>query len=62
MVEWGIERPSFAKDEDEITVEDRAKDDKWSRPPALQGYLAHRKTPTPRGPLEDPRYRPTVGS
>jgi len=24
---------------------------------ALQGYLAHKKTPTPLGPPEDPRHR-----
>jgi hypothetical protein len=28
----------------------------------VQGYLAHEKTPTPLGPPEDPRHRPTVGS
>ena len=28
----------------------------------LQGYLAHKKTPTPLGPPWDPRYWPTVGS
>jgi hypothetical protein len=28
----------------------------------LLGYLAHKKTPTPVGPLLDPRHRPTVGS
>ena len=28
----------------------------------LQGYLAHKKTPTPPGPPKDPRHRPTVGS
>ena len=27
---------------------------------ALQGYLAHKKTPNPLGPLLDPRHRPTV--
>jgi len=26
----------------------------------LQGYLAHKKTPTPLGPPEDPRHRLTV--
>ena len=29
---------------------------------ARQGYLAHKKTPTPLGPPYDPRHRPTVGS
>jgi len=29
---------------------------------SLQGYLAHKKTPTPLGPPYDPRHRPTVGS
>ena len=29
---------------------------------SLQGYLAHKKTPTPLGPPKDPRHRPTVGS
>ena len=28
----------------------------------IQGYLAHKKTPTPLGPPQDPRHRPTVGS
>ena len=28
----------------------------------LQGYLAHEKSPTPLGPPEDPRHRPTVGT
>ena len=28
----------------------------------LQGYLAHKKMPTPLGPPTDPRHRPTVGS
>jgi len=28
----------------------------------LQGYLAHRKTPTPLGPPLDPRHMPTIGS
>ena len=28
----------------------------------IQGYLAHKKTPTPVGPPSDPRHRPTVGS
>ena len=28
----------------------------------LQGYLAHKKTPTPLGPPEDPGPRPAVGS
>ena len=28
----------------------------------VQGYLAHKKTPTPPGPPLDPRHRPTVGS
>ena len=28
----------------------------------VQGYLAHNKTPTPLGPPQDPRHRPTVGS
>jgi len=28
----------------------------------LQGYLAHKKTPTPQGPPYDPKHRPTVGS
>ena len=28
----------------------------------LQGYLAHKKTPTPLGPPQDPCHRPTVGS
>ena len=28
----------------------------------VQGYLAHKKTPTPLGPPQDPRHRPTVGS
>ena len=28
----------------------------------VQGYLAHKKTPTPLGPPQDPWYRPTVGS
>ena len=27
-----------------------------------QGYLAHKKTPIPLGPPEDPRHRPTVES
>ena len=26
----------------------------------VQGYLAHQKTPTPLGPPEDPRHRPTI--
>jgi len=30
--------------------------------PILQGYLAHKKTPTPLGPPYDLRHRPTVGS
>ena len=30
--------------------------------PALQGYLAHEKTPTSLGPSQDPRHRPAVGS
>ena len=29
---------------------------------SLQGYLAHKKMPTPLGPPYDPRHRPTVGS
>jgi len=29
---------------------------------ALQGYLAHKKTPTPLGHPKDPRHRLTVGS
>ena len=28
----------------------------------IQGYLAHKKPPTPLGPPKDPRHRPTVGS
>ena len=28
----------------------------------LQGYLAHKKKPTPLGPPYDPRHGPTVGS
>ena len=28
----------------------------------LQGYLAHKKTPHPLGPPQDPRHRLTVGS
>ena len=28
----------------------------------VQGYLAHKQTPTPLGPPSDPRHRPTVGS
>jgi len=28
----------------------------------LQRYLAHKKTPTPLGPPQDPRRRPTEGS
>jgi hypothetical protein len=28
----------------------------------VQGYLAHKKTPTPLGTPWDPRQRPTVGS
>jgi hypothetical protein len=28
----------------------------------VQGYLAHKKTPTPLGPPEDPRHMPAVGS
>ena len=28
----------------------------------VQGYLAHKETPAPLGPPEDPRQRPTVGS
>ena len=28
----------------------------------IQGYLAHKKTPTPLGPPYDPRHGPTVGS
>ena len=31
-------------------------------PETLQGYLAYKKTPTPRGPASDPRHRPRVGS
>ena len=33
-------------------------------PPRLpfQGYLTHKKTPTPLGPPQDPRHMPTVGS
>ena len=34
----------------------------WWRSLAVQGYLAHKKTPTPPGPPYDPRHRPTVGS
>ena len=29
---------------------------------SVQGYLAHKRTPTPLGPSYDPRHRPTVGS
>ena len=29
---------------------------------SLQGYLAHKKTPTSLGSPQDPRHRPTVGS
>ena len=32
------------------------------RPQTLQGYLAYKKTPTPLGPPQDPRHRPTAGS
>jgi len=28
----------------------------------MQGYLAHKKTPIPLGPSQDPRHKPTVGS
>jgi len=28
----------------------------------VQGYLAHKKTPTPLGPPQGPRHMPTVGS
>jgi len=28
----------------------------------IQGYLAHKETPTPSGILQDYRHRPTVGS
>ena len=28
----------------------------------LQGYLAHKETPTPLRPPSDPRHSPTVGS
>jgi hypothetical protein len=30
--------------------------------PLVQGYLAHKKTPTPMGPPQDIRHKPTVGS
>ena len=33
-----------------------------SRWKVVQGYLAHKKTPSPLGTPEGPRYRPTVGS
>jgi len=29
---------------------------------SIQGYLAHMNTPTPLGPPEDPRHRPTIES
>jgi len=29
---------------------------------SLQGYLAHKKTPTPLGPPQAPGHRPTIGS
>ena len=32
-----------------------------SNPEPWQGYLAHKKTPTPLGPPYDPRHMPTVG-
>ena len=32
------------------------------QPVALEGYLAHTKTPTPLGPPYDPGHSPTVGS
>ena len=38
---------------------------KWrvaSQAPAVQGYLARKKTPIPLGPPQDPRLGPTVGS
>ena len=28
----------------------------------IQGYLAHKKTPTPLGHPQDPRHTPAVGS
>ena len=31
-------------------------------PYTLQGYLAHKKTPTPLGQPHDPRHSPNVGS
>ena len=37
----------------------------WTRAPqdeVLQGYFAHKKTPNPLGPPQDPRHMPTVGS
>ena len=30
--------------------------------PTVQGNLARKKTPTPLGPPQDPRHRPTEGS
>ena len=30
--------------------------------PRVQGYLAHKKTPTPLGLSQDPKHWPTVGS
>ena len=38
---------------------------RWPERPScnsVQGYLAHKKTPTPLRPPWDPRHRPTVGS
>ena len=42
-----------------IALNDRRK--LWIRL-GVQGYLAHKKTPTPLGPPQDPRQRPTEGS
>ena len=43
-------------------VAQRRNEPQLERELAVQGYLAHKKTPNPLGLLQGPKQRPTVGS
>jgi len=45
----------------EVTLCHRVGPPGWSEM-YLQGYFAHKKTPTPLEPTQDPTHKPKVGS
>ncbi|KAJ1487788.1 hypothetical protein T484DRAFT_2185782 [Baffinella frigidus] len=55
VVEWGIARPSFAKEEEDITIEDRAKDDKWLEHRKKKEMIQLSYNKVPPAPLEAAR-------